>query len=143
MSFEGAELTAAPALPALYRVSETRQETHDTWTLTLSPDGATPLPAFAPGQFAMLYAFGAGEVPISISALAGGGALVHTVRSVGPVTARICALRGGDSVGVRGPYGTSWPLSEAAGRDVIVVAGGIGLAPLRPVVYDLLTHRER
>jgi NAD(P)H-flavin reductase len=124
-------------------VAATRQETHDTWTLTLEPDGGAALPAFAPGQFAMLYAFGAGEVPISLSAAGRDGALVHTVRSVGAITARICALRPGDAVGVRGPYGTPWPLAAAAGRDVVVVAGGIGLAPVRPVIHALADHRDR
>jgi anaerobic sulfite reductase subunit B len=143
MSFAAAEPATQPTLPAPYRVSETRQETHDTWTLTLVPEGSGPLPTFAPGQFAMLYAFGAGEVPISISAIGSDGTLVHTVRAVGAVTARICALRAGDELGVRGPYGTAWPLSEAVDRDVIVVAGGIGLAPLRPLVHDLFAHRGR
>jgi NAD(P)H-flavin reductase len=59
------------------------------------------------------------------------------------VTARLCALRQGDTVGVRGPYGTAWPLAAAAGRDVVIVAGGIGLAPLRPVVHELAAHPER
>jgi NAD(P)H-flavin reductase len=133
---------AGSLLPAPFRVSAKRRETRDTWTLTLEPDGGPPLAAFAPGQFAMLYAFGAGEVPISVSG-SEGQALVHTVRSVGAVTARICALREGDAIGVRGPFGTAWPLAEAAGRDVIVVAGGIGMAPLRPVVRELLARRER
>jgi NAD(P)H-flavin reductase len=128
-------------LPVPFRVARTRQETHDTWTLTLTPAGGRALDPFAPGQFAMLYAFGAGEVPISVSAIGDGGTLVHTIRSVGTLTARLCALREGDTVGVRGPYGTAWPLAEAAGRDVIVAVGGIGLAPLRPVVHELMRDR--
>ena len=130
-------------LPVPFRVAGTRQDTHDTWTLTLEPRAGPPLPVFAPGQFAMLYAYGAGEVPISLS---GGGSdrtLVHTVRAVGTITARLCALAEGDTLGVRGPYGTPWPLAAAAGRDVIVVAGGIGLAPVRPVIRELVEHRDR
>ena len=100
---------------------------------------------FAPGQFAMLYAFGVGEVPISISdhTAEHGGRLVHTIRAVGAVTEALCAVRVGDAIGVRGPFGTAWPLAEAEGRDVVVVAGGIGLAPLRPAIYHLLANRER
>ena len=136
-------VAAASLLPAPFRVAHTRQDTHDTWTLTLEPDGGAALPAFAPGQFAMLYAFGAGEVPISLSAAGPGGTLVHTVRSVGAVTERICALRTGEAIGVRGPYGAPWPMATAAGRDVVVVAGGIGLAPVRPVIHELIEHRDR
>jgi anaerobic sulfite reductase subunit B len=97
---------------------------------------------FAPGQFAMLYAFGAGEAPISLSGAAG-PELFHTIRAVGAVTRALCAAEPGALVGVRGPFGTAWPLAAAAGRDVVVVAGGIGLPPLRPVVQELLDHRGR
>ena len=132
--------------PALFRVTEKRQETHDTWTLALEPAaGDEPrVGRFGPGQFAMLYAFGAGEVPISVSAVTGGDSgLAHTVRAVGAVTEAICRIDEGAFVGVRGPYGTEWPIAEAEGRDVVVLAGGIGLAPLRPVVHELIEHRER
>src|SRR4051794_26829087 len=102
------------------------------------------LAAFAPGQFAMLYVFGAGEVPISVSAIpADGDALVHTVRSVGSVTRALCDTPPGAAVGLRGPFGRGWPMEQAQGRDVVVVAGGLGLAPLRPVVHALVEHRER
>jgi NAD(P)H-flavin reductase len=62
---------------------------------------------------------------------------------VGPVTSALCAAVEGEAVGVRGPFGTSWPLEQAQAQDVVVIAGGIGLAPLRPVVYHLLTNREQ
>jgi NAD(P)H-flavin reductase len=120
-------------LPAPVRVVSRRRETHDTWTIELDSG-----PGYAPGQFAMLYAFGAGEAPISVSRI--GSRNLHTIRSVGAVTAALCTA---DVVGVRGPYGNTWPLAGAAGRDVIVVAGGIGLAPLRPVVDALLADRGR
>lgn len=123
-------------VPAPFRVAGKRQETHDTWTLELEPFGDPPEP-LAPGQFAMLYAFGAGEVPISVSA-----PHTHTVRAVGAVTEAICRAGEGDTVGVRGPFGVGWPLSLAEGRDVVVLAGGIGLAPLRPVIYELLGERR-
>jgi NAD(P)H-flavin reductase len=130
--------------PASYRVASSRQDTDDTWTLALEPgDGAAPM-HFEPGQFNMLYAFGVGEVPISICGDPGGdGAIEHTVRAVGAVTAAICACAPGDSLGVRGPFGSSWPTDAAHGRDLLIVAGGIGLAPLRPTVLRAISERER
>ena len=129
--FQAAE-PAAPAsamVPLPYRVAAKSQDTHDTWTLELEAvDGE--LPEFTPGQFAMLYAHGVGEVPISLS----GAPHVHTIRAVGPVTQTLCRSEPGDVLGVRGPFGTAWPLGACAGRDVVIVAGGIGLAPLRPAI---------
>ncbi|MGW7527990.1 FAD/NAD(P)-binding protein [Streptomyces sp. NPDC054783] len=125
-----------PPLP--YRVADIRVETGDTRSIELVPAGEELAP-FAPGQFAMIYAFGVGEVPVSASALRGRhGGLVHTVRAVGAVSTALYRLRPGDTVGLSGPYGTGWDLEAAAGRDVLVVAGGIGLAPLRPVVHAVL-----
>ena len=131
-------------LPLPFRVLEKRQDTRDTWTLRLSQEGGPPLSRFAPGQFAMLYAFGAGEVPISVSDHGDTNAeLVHTIRAVGAVTEALCDLGEGDAVGLRGPYGTVWPLAEAVGRDVVVLAGGLGLPPLRPAIRELLANRGR
>jgi NAD(P)H-flavin reductase len=131
-------------VPASFRVAGRVQETADTWTLDLRPRDRGALPEFAPGQFAMLYALGVGEVPISVSGdVDADGSLVHTVRSVGAVTSALCRSAPGQDVGVRGPFGRPWPLEEAEGADVVVVAGGIGLAPLRPVIYRLLANRER
>jgi anaerobic sulfite reductase subunit B len=137
-----AEARPAGALvPELYRVVARIPETADTWTLRLAPLGEAVSPA--PGQFDMLYAFGVGEVPISTSAAPGpGGELTHTIRAVGPVTNALCAAEPGAVVGVRGPFGTTWPLDEAAGGDLVVVAGGIGLAPLRPAVHHALANRD-
>jgi NAD(P)H-flavin reductase len=120
-------------------VARRRRETHDSWTLELEPHGDVAVAPVAPGQFAMLYAFGTGELPISISALP----LVHTIRAVGAVSAALCGVRRGDVIGVRGPFGRAWPVEAAEGADVVVLAGGIGLAPLRPVVHHLLAQRER
>jgi anaerobic sulfite reductase subunit B len=119
--------------PTPARVLSRRQETHDTWTIELEPGAA-----YAPGQFAMLYAFGAGEAPISVSRI--GARNLHTIRTVGSVTAALCEA---EVIGVRGPYGNAWPLAQAAGRDVMVIAGGIGLAPLRPVIDALLDDPDR
>jgi NAD(P)H-flavin reductase len=125
-----------------WRVTATRRETRDTVTLELQPPAAF---SFRPGQFNMLYAFGIGEVPISISGdpSAEGGPVLHTIRDVGPVTHALCALQPGDEVGVRGPYGSHWPVEAAEGGDLVVVAGGIGLPPLRPALYHVLAHRDR
>lgn len=132
-----------PLLPTPWRIEQVRQETADTFTLSLAPTGApTPL-SFAAGQFNMLYVFGIGEVPISISGNPTAPTpLTHTTRRVGTVTRAMAKLKPGDALGVRGPFGTGWPLAEAAGRDVVLVAGGIGLAPLRPALYYLLAHRQ-
>lgn len=129
--------------PRPYRVLRKRRETSDTITLALQPvEGSSP--RFAAGQFSMLYAPGVGEAPISISGDPSRlDVLVHTVRAVGTVTTALCRAKPRDLVGVRGPFGNGWPVAEAAGSDVVVAAGGIGLAPLRPVIYALLTHRER
>jgi NAD(P)H-flavin reductase len=135
-------MAADPMLPSAYRVLRKRRELGDTWTLELEPaeDGVGK---FGPGQFAMLYAFGAGEVPISVSSTGREGRLVHTVRAVGAATRAICAAEPGASLGVRGPFGTEWPLAEAEGGDVVIVTGGIGLAPLRPAIEHLVDHRDR
>jgi NAD(P)H-flavin reductase len=135
--------SASPAtLPVSLRVDSSRRETDDTWTLALDagPDGFP----FRPGQFTMLYEFGTGEVPISVSGdPARPESLVHTVRAVGAVTSSICAVREGDSLGVRGPFGRGWPVDDAVGQDLVLVAGGLGLAPLRPALYAALGARER
>jgi anaerobic sulfite reductase subunit B len=137
-----AALAEAPlALPPRpFRVTGRRQETHDTWTLEFEPAAGPPLDA-APGQFAMVYAFGVGEIPISVSGEPG-GPLVHTVRAVGAVTEAICGSMPGAALGVRGPLGNEWPIEAAGGGDVVVVAGGIGIAPLRPLLYHLLARRQ-
>ena len=134
---------AEPTLPRPYRVVRKRRETADTCTLVLEPtDG--PAPSFRAGQFNMLWMFGAGDVPISISGdPTRNGHLVHTIRAVGAATRALCAARRGDVVGVRGPYGSDWGLADAGGRDVVLVAGGIGLAPLRPALCELLADRRR
>jgi NAD(P)H-flavin reductase len=128
-------------VPRLFRVVERREETHDTVTLLLEPRDGRPL-RHAAGQFTMLDAFGVGEVPISISGdPTRAGLLEHTVRDVGAVTRALVRSRPGDVLGVRGPYGTGWRVADAAGGDLVVVAGGIGLAPLRPALLEVLDRR--
>jgi NAD(P)H-flavin reductase len=131
-------------VPERFRVTRRRQETADTWTLELEPVDRAGGLEFEPGQFTMLYAFGAGEVPISISGdPAAPRQLVHTVRAVGAASTAICRTEPGRMLGVRGPFGSHWPVKDAWGMDVVVVAGGIGLAPLRPVIYEILNTRDR
>jgi NAD(P)H-flavin reductase len=134
-----------PMVPAIHRVRRTRQETPDTWTLELEPVDGDGQRTYAPGQFNMLYVFGVGEAPISISGDPTGppGLLAHTVRAVGAVTRALCALRRGDLLGVRGPFGNAWPIDQAAGHDVLLVAGGVGLAPLRSAFCRILGERSR
>ena len=127
-------------LPRPFEVAERRRETEDTWTLELEPIDGPPLEP-RPGQFTMLYAFGIGEVPISVAGR-NGGRLVQTVRAVGAVTEAICASEPGAAVGVRGPFGNAWPLELAEGRDLVIVAGGIGLAPLHGALHHALANRE-
>jgi len=99
---------------------------------------------FAPGQFNMVYVPGVGEAAISISSdPAAAGTLDHTIRVCGSVTRAIDQLGPGGLVGLRGPFGTPWPMERMAGHDVVIVAGGIGLAPLRPAIYAVLANRER
>jgi NAD(P)H-flavin reductase len=129
-----ADATAAdPMVPRRYRVRGSAPETADTVTIELEPlDDALADPV--PGQFHMLWAFGVGEVPVSVSG---------DRASDGAVTAALCDTAPGDVIGVRGPFGSTWGLGEAVGRDVVVLAGGIGLAPLRTAVARVLAERER
>lgn len=119
--------------PLPYRVVDRHDETHDTVTLVLEPVGEALSP-FAPGQFAMVYAFGVGEIPVSVSRLADGRRLSHTIRAVGAVSRALTSLRTGAAVGVRGPFGTGWGVAAARGQDLLVIGGGIGLAPLRLLI---------
>jgi NAD(P)H-flavin reductase len=128
--------------PAPVRVASVAKETHDTFTLTVTPPPGDPVALFEPGQFSMLYVYGVGELPISISGdPAVRDSLTYTIRSVGQVTYQLVTRKPGDFIGVRGPFGTSWPLKQARGKSVLIVAGGIGLAPLRPAIYSILRHR--
>jgi NAD(P)H-flavin reductase len=134
-------LTPHPAMvPAVVRVRDYQRETGDTFTFALeAPEGYS----FQAGQFNMLYVFGVGEAPISMSGDPAGGRLVaHTIREVGSVTRALGRLTPGAAVGLRGPFGSCWPLETARGHDVVIVTGGIGLAPLRPVLYHILRHRD-
>jgi NAD(P)H-flavin reductase len=139
---------AHPLTPALWRVVDRRQEVSDVVTLSLAPEAGEEL-RFDHGQFHMLTAFGVGEAAISISSAPAAGLPVeHSVRDVGPVTHALCETPVGGVVGVRGPYGRGWDIGGAGGgpglpADYLVVAGGIGLAPLRGAVCDLAERQRR
>lgn len=138
----GTRAVTDPMNPRRFAVTRTRQDTADTYTLELEPLDGVPL-AFAPGQFTMLQAFGVGEVPISISGnpLAS-GPLEHTIRNVGSVTRALVAAGPGTVLGVRGPFGIGWDVGTARGGDIVFVAGGIGLAPLRPAILEVCARRS-
>lgn len=136
--------TDDPLLPRWYRVQRIHNELADTFTMELKPEDGGDSPPFASGQFNMLYVFGVGEIPISISGdPTKQGLLVHTTRAVGAVSLALRDLKPRESIGVRGPFGSHWPLEQAVGKDVVLVAGGIGLAPLRSAMYQLLAQREQ
>jgi len=137
-------ISTDPMLTLPYSVRQVVKETPDTFTLTLESQNAPQRNRFQPGQFSMLWVFGVGELPISISGdPAEHDRLVYTVRSVGRATQTLVSREVGEAVGVRGPFGTGWPMEKAQGRDVLLIAGGIGLAPLRPVIYEILRNREK
>ena len=131
-------------MPVPCTVARKRRELDGTVTLDLEPVEGDLDFKFAPGQFNMLYLFGVGEAAYSLSGDPSVPIpITHTVRAVGAVSRGLCELSKGDSVGVRGPFGQPWPVVDAEGSDVLIVAGGIGLAPLRPVIYFLLENRRR
>ncbi len=143
---DGSCVVAAPSTmaPSPYRVRSRVVESPDSATLCLEPVGEV-LRAPQPGEFMMLYAFGVGEVAISISGdpTVTDGSITHTIRAVGAVSRALHDAQPGSVIGVRGPFGTTWGLEEAAGRDLVMVAGGVGLCPLRPAVLGALADRSR
>jgi len=127
-----------------FRVQKNRRETGDTRTLEFVSINAATVPVWRPGQFMMVYVFGEGEIPISISGdPAKRDRVVHTVRAVGSVSRAICKAKEGSTIGLRGPFGSAWPTELTEEHDVLLVAGGIGLAPLLPVVHELMADRAR
>jgi NAD(P)H-flavin reductase len=130
--------------PNPYRVRSRVVESPDSATLCLEPVGEV-LPTPQPGEFMMLYAFGVGEAAISISGdpTVTDGSITHTIRAVGAVSRALHDAQPGTIIGVRGPFGTTWGLDDAAGRDLVMVAGGVGLCPLRPAVLGALDQRSQ
>ncbi|MCV7155944.1 FAD/NAD(P)-binding protein [Mycolicibacterium brisbanense] len=142
MSSAMIDASTSAMAPVPYRVHRVVNENRDSSTLQLQPV-RNALSAPQPGEFMMMYAFGIGEIAISVSAVptASDPTISHTVRSVGAVSRALRGSGPGTVIGMRGPFGTSWGLTEAVGRDLVIVAGGVGLAPLRPVVHGVLADR--
>ena len=132
--------------PAWAKVTSIKAEAQgvSTYSLQFQNMSIRSRYSFQPGQFNMVYIPGFGEAAISISSDSEDHSTVgHTIRFVGRVTRAISRLTVGDVVGLRGPFGTAWPMQEIEGRDIVIAAGGIGLAPLRPSVCYIMNHRER
>lgn len=133
-----------PLTPDLFKIVDVQTENHNIFTWKLESLQPEPSCAFLPGQFNMLYAFGIGEVPISISGdPTHSDQWVHTIRAVGSVTNEMQQLQVGATIGVRGPFGTHWPIEKAEGMDIVLMIGGLGLAPVRPVIYYILANRKK
>jgi len=128
-------------VPREATVVESRPEQEGVWTLTIAPDVALPQEP-RPGQYNMLGLPGFGEAPLSFSRLRDDGRFDHTVQAVGRVTGALVARRPGQKVQFRGPFGRGWPCDEVEGKELILIGGGLGIAPLRPVVDVILAHRD-
>jgi NAD(P)H-flavin reductase len=132
-------------MPVPARIVDVRTENFNTHTFTtqfVDPQ-IRDMYRFTPGQFNMLYVPGVGEAAFSVSSdPAETDTIDHTIRTVGSVTRALERLGRGGLIGLRGPFGKGWPLDEMQGKDVVIVAGGIGLAPLRPVICWLLARRD-
>ncbi len=136
---------ADPWLSHTVRIASITSEIQDVATYRLEFVDAAIADSFSflPGQFNMLYLPGVGEAAISISSdPRQRGVLDHTVRVAGNVTGELARLRDGATFGLRGPFGSHWPIDECLGGDVVIVTGGIGLAPLRPAIYELLSRKD-
>lgn len=133
----------SPMTPVPYRVHTRVVENIESATIRLEAVRQRLAPP-APGQFMMLYAFGVGEIAMSVSEVPSSAddILGHTIRSVGAVSRALHDAEAGTVVGVRGPFGTEFGLSSCTGRDLVIIAGGCGLAPLRPVIVQALNERS-
>jgi len=123
-------------VPRIAEVVGVERESPEVVTVDVAVDGYN----YRAGQFNMLYVLGVGEAAISVSSDPEGDRICHTIRAVGNVTRHLCRAQIGDTLGLRGPFGTPWP--EPKSDHIVLIAGGIGLAPLRPVMYGLLRHRR-
>ncbi len=135
-----------PYLPYEAEVVERIQESSTIFTLRLkfTDDEQHQRYSFAPGQFNMVYLYGVGEVPISIVSDPGDEHCYdHTIRVVGRVTRGLAEVKQGQRVGIRGPFGRGWPLDKAEGRDVLIVTGGLGCAPVVSVINYIISRRDR
>jgi NAD(P)H-flavin reductase len=129
-------------IPKVFFLDEMKRETSDTVTLNLSPKNIEDYCKPKPGQFNMVYLHGKGEIPLSFSQIDNEKPVyTHSIRDVGAVSKGISGLQKGDFVGVRGPFGTAWPLDKE--NELIIVAGGIGIAPLCPLIDQALAKKTQ
>ncbi len=133
----------SPWLPQQAVVVDKIMETPDVATLSLQlvDPQAHERFRFDCGQFNMLYLYGLGEVPISIMDFQQ-GALQHTIRAVGRVSRTLVALEPGARLGLRGPYGNSWPIEQASGRDLVFITAGLGCAPVIAAIRRSIAARS-
>lgn len=132
--------------PKIAVIDEIRDEIEDVKTFFWhfeNPEDDRNFRNFLPGQFAMFSVFGSGEIAISLPPSPTEERLFFTTRQVGKVSAAMHSLKPGDQVGIRGPLGNGFPMKEYFGRNLIIVAGGIGLIPLRSVIIYALHNREK
>jgi sulfhydrogenase subunit gamma (sulfur reductase) len=136
--------TAIPMSPEPAEIVEKRSfgPNIHAYRLRLVDPSARPRFDFVPGQFNMVYMPGIGEVAISPSSDPDDEDLEHTIRIIGRTTRVIDGLGPGDVLGLRGPYGNGWPLSEARFKDVLVITGGLGCAPVTGAIDYMFRRRE-
>lgn len=138
--------TPNPYVPMVAEIVERIDEAKGIFTLRLrlrDPEQAARY-SFVPGQFNMVYLYGVGEVPISIvSDPLDEHGLDHTIRAVGRVTEGLACLQAGAQVGIRGPFGRGWPVDAAQGKDVLIITGGLGCAPVVAMIEYVLRRREQ
>lgn len=130
-------------IPIMGEITEVRPLSGDTslYCLRLEREQAF---TFVPGQFVQLSVPAGGEVPLTLAgASASGGTMELCVRKVGHVTALLHAMRAGEKVAVRGPLGNGFPVEEMKMKDILLLAGGLGIAPLRSLLHHLIGHREQ
>jgi len=113
-----------------------------TYWLKFKDTAARESYSFAPGQFNILSVPGYGEAAISISSdVSDPEKIGHTIRFVGNVTHAVARSKIGDTIGIRGPFGSAWPIEACQGKEIYIAAGGIGLPPMRPVIYHIMKNR--
>ena len=134
------EIVRSKLTPTPAKIINIIPETPDTKTFYFKPKAKLEEPK--PGQFTEIYIPGVGEAPVSVSGIESDGVIVQTVRSIGTLTEYLFKLRRGDLIGIRGPYGKGWPIEKLKDRDVLIVGGGIGLAPLRSVIKEVERNRR-
>ncbi len=136
------EVIETPLAPMPATIVKIIPETPDTKTFYFEVEkGLREKPR--PGQFTEIYIPGVGEAPVSVCEYGDGKVFAQTIRSVGVLTEYLFKLEEGSKIGIRGPYGNGWPLEKLQGKDVLIVAGGIGLAPLRGVIKEIERNREK